>query len=54
VICRVRERMTPHGGESKDAPSEWMAHFDDSEVEARARDEAPLRRSNRPFNIMKS
>lgn len=54
VICRVRERMTPHGGESKDAPSEWMAHFGDGEVEARARDEAPLRRSNRPFNIMKS
>src|SRR5262249_10121517 len=27
VICRVRPRLTPHGGESKDAPAEWQAPY---------------------------
>ncbi len=53
VICRVRERITPHGGESKDAPAEWQAHFGEDAVASRARDEALPRRNNRPFNIMK-
>jgi DNA helicase HerA-like ATPase len=53
VICRVRERITPHGGESKDAPAEWQAHFGVDAVAGRARDEALPRRNNRPFNIMK-
>jgi DNA helicase HerA-like ATPase len=53
VICRVRERMTPHGGESKDAPAEWLAQFGEDALAARARDEALPRRNNRPFNVMK-
>jgi DNA helicase HerA-like ATPase len=53
VICRVRERITPHGGESKDAPAEWLARFSDDAVTARARDEALPRRNNRPFDLMK-
>ncbi|HEX6542302.1 MAG TPA: ATP-binding protein [Ktedonobacterales bacterium] len=53
VICRVRERVTPHGGESKDAPAEWLARFSEDAVAARERDEALPRRNNRPFNIMK-
>ena len=53
VICRVRERITSHGGESKDAPAEWQAHFGEDAVAARTRDEALPRRNNRPFNIMK-
>jgi DNA helicase HerA-like ATPase len=53
VICRVRERITPHGGESKDAPAEWQAHFGADAAAGRARDEALPRRNNRPFNIMK-
>ena len=53
VICRVRERITPHGGESKDAPAEWLAHFGEDASAARARDEALPRRNNKPFNIMK-
>ena len=53
VICRVRERITPHGGESKDAPTEWLAQFGEDALAARARDEALPRRNNRPFNVMK-
>ncbi|HET9980108.1 MAG TPA: ATP-binding protein, partial [Ktedonobacterales bacterium] len=53
VICRVRTRITPHGGESKDAPAEWLSRFSDDAVEARARDEALPRRNNKPFNLMR-
>jgi hypothetical protein len=53
VICRVRRRVTPHGGESKDAPEEWLRQFDGTVVEMRARDNAPPARSNAPFSIFK-
>jgi DNA helicase HerA-like ATPase len=53
VICRVRPRVTPHGGESKDAPGEWLRHFDRDAVAARARDSAPIARDDRPFSIFK-
>ncbi|HEV8190954.1 MAG TPA: ATP-binding protein [Ktedonobacterales bacterium] len=54
LICRVRPRLTPHGGESKDAPAEWLQHFSGESVNARQRDVAPLRRGDKPFNILKS
>jgi uncharacterized protein len=53
VICRVRSRLTPHGGESKDAPAEWLAHFEGDAVAARERESAPLQRDNKPFSIFK-
>jgi DNA helicase HerA-like ATPase len=53
VICRVRPRLTPHGGESKDAPAEWQAHFADDLAAARARETAPPARDDRPFSIYK-
>ena len=53
VICRVRTRLTPHGGESKDAPAEWQRHFGDERVAARARESAPLLRDNAPIDIFK-
>ena len=53
VICRVRERITPHGGESKDAPAEWLARYSDDAVAARARDQALPQRDNKPFNLLK-
>ena len=53
VICRVRERITPHGGESKDAPAEWLARFSDDAVASRARDQALPQRDNKPFNLLK-
>ncbi len=53
VICRVRARITPHGGESKDAPAEWQRQFTDEMAEARQRESAPLRRDNKPISIFK-
>ncbi len=54
LICRVRPRLTPHGGESKDAPAEWLRHFSTESMTARERDAAPLRRGDKPFSILKS
>jgi hypothetical protein len=53
VICRVRPRITPHGGESKDAPEEWRRFFGSEQVAARAREAAPLARDDKPFSIFK-
>ncbi|MEO7003784.1 MAG: ATP-binding protein [Ktedonobacterales bacterium] len=53
VICRVRTRITPHGGESKDAPDEWRRYFAPDAQADRDRDAAPLYRDNRPFSIFK-
>lgn len=53
IICRVRTRLTPHGGESKDAPAEWQRHFSDDRVTARTRESAPLLRNNDPIDIFK-
>jgi hypothetical protein len=53
VICRVRPRITPHGGESKDAPEEWRRFFGTEHVAARARESAPLARDDKPFSIFK-
>jgi DNA helicase HerA-like ATPase len=53
VICRVRTRITPHGGESKDAPAEWQAHFAADAMAARERETAPLLRDNKPISIFK-
>jgi DNA helicase HerA-like ATPase len=52
VICRVRTRHTPHGGESKDAPEMWQKHFSPDVQESRRRNEAPLN-GNRGFNLLK-
>ena len=29
VMCRIRQRMTVHGGETFDAPAEWMNWFEE-------------------------
>ncbi len=42
VMLRVRRRITPHGGESIDAPAEWMKWFTQGRGAAQARDAAPL------------
>jgi DNA helicase HerA-like ATPase len=52
VICRVRARLTPHGGESKDAPEMWQQYFSNESQESRIRSEAPLN-GNRGFNLMR-
>src|SRR5579884_3946426 len=52
VICRVRQRFTKHGGESKDAPDMWQQYFSADKQESRRRSEAPLN-GNRGFQLMR-
>jgi DNA helicase HerA-like ATPase len=42
VMCRVRERITRHGGETFDAPQEWAKWHSTREREHRAQDNAVL------------
>jgi DNA helicase HerA-like ATPase len=42
VLCRVRERLTRHGGVSMDAPAEWNRYFDGDAIRERERDYAVL------------
>ncbi len=53
VICRVRTRITKHGGESKDAPDMWQHYFSKDAQESRKRGEAPLSGTNKGFNLLK-
>ena len=52
VICRVRQRITQHGGESKDAPDMWQQFFSSEAQESRRRNEAPLN-GNKGFNLLR-
>jgi DNA helicase HerA-like ATPase len=42
VMCRVRERITRHGGETFDAPAEWAKWHTDAERTHRTQDNAVL------------
>ena len=46
ILCRVRERVTPHGGESHDAPARWQAHFAADALADRARNDAIMARKD--------
>jgi uncharacterized protein len=52
VICRVGQRITRHGGESKDAPDMWQQHFSSEAQQSRRRSEAPLN-GNQGFKMLK-
>lgn len=52
VICRVRSRITKHGGESKDAPDMWQKYFAPEAQESRMRYDAPLN-GNQGFNLLR-
>ena len=41
VMCRIRQRLTKHGGETFDAPAEWMKWHSSGDKEKRSQDEAP-------------
>jgi DNA helicase HerA-like ATPase len=41
VMCRIRQRLTKHGGETFDAPAEWMKWHSSSDTAKREQDEAP-------------
>jgi uncharacterized protein len=40
VMCRIRSRITAHGGETFDAPDEWMKWHSGESAERREQDEA--------------
>jgi uncharacterized protein len=42
VLCQVRQRLTKHGGETLDAPTEWQKHFQSHRVQTRAIEQAPV------------
>ena len=44
VMCRIRTRHTKHGGETFDAPREWMEWHSPAETARREQDEAPYLR----------
>jgi len=52
VICRVRQRYTQHGGESKDAPDMWQQYLSRDTQEGRQRTEAPLN-GNKGFHLLR-
>ncbi|MGI8639091.1 MAG: ATP-binding protein [Pyrinomonadaceae bacterium] len=41
VMCRIRKRLTAHGGETFDAPSEWMKWHSSDAQDKREQDSAP-------------
>ncbi len=41
VMCRIRKRLTEHGGETFDAPSEWMKWHSSGEQSKREMSDAP-------------
>jgi DNA helicase HerA-like ATPase len=41
VMCRIRPRLTQHGGETFDAPSEWMKWHSSDEQSKREQSDAP-------------
>jgi uncharacterized protein len=41
VLVKIRKRYTKHGGESRNAPQEWLAKMSPRELEAKKREEAP-------------
>jgi uncharacterized protein len=52
MICRVRQRYTQHGGESKDAPDMWRQYLSRDSQESRKRLEAPLN-GNKGFQLLR-
>lgn len=42
VLCQVRQRLTQHGGETMNAPAEWMNHFQAHRQRARKIARAPV------------
>jgi uncharacterized protein len=42
VLCKVRQRLTKHGGQTLDAPAMWQQHFQGHRVEEREIQQAPV------------
>lgn len=48
VLCKVRRRLTTHGGETLNAPELWQKHFQPHHVEEREVQSAPVVPRQRP------
>jgi DNA helicase HerA-like ATPase len=48
VLCKVRQRLTVHGGETLNAPELWQKHFQPHRIKERAADQAPLASRPKP------
>jgi len=46
VLCRVRSRVTKHGGESHDAPAQWRKYFTSDTHADRVRGDAIIQRND--------
>jgi len=53
IMCRVRERMTQHGGETFDAPAEWAEWHTESARRHRAQDDAVMVKPETPGKVEK-
>jgi uncharacterized protein len=42
VLCQVRTRLTKHGGETLNAPTEWQKHFQSHRVRSQTITQAPI------------
>jgi uncharacterized protein len=42
VLCQVRQRLTKHGGETLNAPTEWQKHFQSHRVRSQEIDRSPV------------
>ncbi len=42
VLCKVRTRLTRHGGETIDAPAMWQSYFSEHQAQTRKIEQAPL------------
>ncbi len=42
VLCQVRQRLTKHGGETLNAPTEWQKHFHVSRVRSQTIERSPV------------
>lgn len=42
VLCQVRRRLTPHGGETLDAPKEWQKYFSEGRQRRQRQEESVM------------
>lgn len=53
IICQIRTRYTPHGGESKNAHETWVRFSEASEEKAKRARALPIQRNRRGDDLLK-
>lgn len=51
VLCKVRQRLTKHGGDTLNAPALWQKHFQGHQVRERQVQQAPVAGRQKPQTI---